>query len=147
MAGKFVAKVLVFYLKDEKPLLLVLKRSASSSAPGLGDLPGGKIEDHESLEEGAKREVQEETGLCLEALHHLCSYTMPHPSGIAKTEHLFYANTHAQEITINPDEHSAYEWITLDCIEASKIHPVTFENIRAQHNQIDLLLKRLYVLD
>ncbi|MGE0010163.1 MAG: NUDIX hydrolase [Candidatus Babeliales bacterium] len=142
MLAKTVAKILIFYLKDEKPLLLVLTRSASSSAPGLGDLPGGKIEDHESIEEGAKREVIEETGLCLQELHSICSYTMPHPSGIDKIEHLFCAISDIKDIRLNPDEHSEYDWITLDYLSASKIHPVTLGAIKDQISSIeDMLLK------
>lgn len=140
---KLVGKVLVFYLDNQNPLLLVLQRSIHSSAPGLGDLPGGKIEINESVERGTIREVKEETGLTLKKLHLLTSYDMPHLSGIIKTEYLFYAVSNTQEILINPEEHGSFRWITLEEIEQGAIHPCTLQAILAQEQQIQELLKPL----
>jgi 8-oxo-dGTP pyrophosphatase MutT (NUDIX family) len=53
-------KVLLF---DESGRLLLQKR-----ADGIWDLPGGIVELGESLEEAAKREVVEETGLVIQDL-------------------------------------------------------------------------------
>ena len=48
---------------------LILKRSTKSSFdPGLWDLPGGKLEYGEKLEETLIREVKEETGLTIKVL-------------------------------------------------------------------------------
>jgi len=57
------AKVVV---RDEKGRCLLLKRSMSSRGnPGRWDLPGGKMEVWENLEQGLLREVAEETGLTI----------------------------------------------------------------------------------
>jgi len=54
-------KVLVF---DNEGRCLVLKRSmASKGNPGKWDFPGGKVDPGETLDEAARREVLEETGL------------------------------------------------------------------------------------
>lgn len=48
---------------------LILKRSVKSSFdPGLWDLPGGKLEYGERLEDTLIREVKEETGLAIKVL-------------------------------------------------------------------------------
>ncbi len=61
------AKVVVH---DGEGRCLLLKRSISSREnPGKWDLPGGKIEIGEKLEEGLLREVAEETGLTISLLH------------------------------------------------------------------------------
>jgi 8-oxo-dGTP diphosphatase len=57
------AKVVIL---DEKGRCLLLKRSMSSRGnPGKWDLPGGKVDVGENLEQGLLREVAEETGLTI----------------------------------------------------------------------------------
>lgn len=54
-------KVLVV---DGEGRCLVLKRSmASKGNPGMWDFPGGKVDRGEALDDAARREVLEETGL------------------------------------------------------------------------------------
>jgi len=43
--------------------ILICQRTPSGLLGGLWEFPGGKVEDGESLEEAAKREVLEETGV------------------------------------------------------------------------------------
>ncbi len=120
--------------------MLVLTRSSYSSAPELGDLPGGKIESSESVKQGAKREVQEETGLILKAIHPLTVHELQHPSGFTKIEYLFYAIVDTQEISVNPQEHSSFKWIPLEELEHSKIHPLTLKAILLKQQHITKLL-------
>ena len=57
------AKVVV---RDGEGHCLLLKRSMSSKGnPGKWDLPGGKVDAGENLEQGLLREVAEETGLTI----------------------------------------------------------------------------------
>lgn len=57
-------KVVVF---DSEGRCLVLQRSmASKGNPGKWDFPGGKVDAGEALDDAARREVLEETGLEIE---------------------------------------------------------------------------------
>ena len=43
--------------------ILLCKRNNQGSFPGMWSIPGGKLEDNESTQEGAKREFFEETAV------------------------------------------------------------------------------------
>lgn len=62
MSDLFQIAVSAFIIRDEK--LLLLKRGEDDDfLPGYWEVPGGKVEDNESIEEGVIRETQEEAGL------------------------------------------------------------------------------------
>lgn len=48
--------------------LLLCKRNNTGSFPGMWSIPGGKLEDNETTQEGAKREFFEETSLNIDDL-------------------------------------------------------------------------------
>ena len=68
------AAATVAFILNEKEELLVCRR-AKEPAKGTLDLPGGFIDMHETAEEGVAREVEEETGLRVEAADYL--FTIP----------------------------------------------------------------------
>lgn len=50
-----------FYIKDNK--VICLKTKDTNLKPGFIDIPGGKIEENETMEQAVIREFKEETGL------------------------------------------------------------------------------------
>ena len=50
-----------FYIKDNK--VIALKLNENNKNAGFWDIPGGKIEDNETMEEAVIREFKEEAGL------------------------------------------------------------------------------------
>ena len=66
MARKPFALSAKVVIRDEEGRCLLLKRSMISRGnPGRWDLPGGKVDAGEDLEQGLLREVVEETGLTI----------------------------------------------------------------------------------
>jgi len=101
------AKVVV---RDEKGRCLLLKRSMSSKGnPGKWDLPGGKVDVGENLEQGLLREVAEETGL---------SISLQRVLGAAESESptkrvaylIFEGSVDSGQVHLS-DEHDDFTWV------------------------------------
>lgn len=60
------------FILDGHDRLLVVRR-AKEPAKGTLDLPGGFCDMHETVEEGMRREIQEETGLLIDRMEYLFS--------------------------------------------------------------------------
>lgn len=60
------------FILNENDELLVCRR-ANDPAKGTLDLPGGFVDYNETLEECVKREIREETGICVKSLRYFFS--------------------------------------------------------------------------
>ncbi|MDB5260457.1 MAG: 7,8-dihydro-8-oxoguanine triphosphatase [Candidatus Nomurabacteria bacterium] len=108
---------------NEKNQILIVRESDSykdGSQVGKWDVPGGRINPDETLEEALRREVKEETNLILK------SYTLLDVHDTFANKHnekwhivrLFYI-TKCEEGIINlSKDHDAYDWVDVDKITA-----------------------------
>ena len=97
---------------------------------GHWDLPKGKIEGDETLEQTALRELQEEAGIAAvlvpgfeQAIHYIFS----DKDGLLvnKTATFFLGEGSSEEITLS-HEHSDYKWLPIE----DAVKKVTYENAR-----------------
>lgn len=104
---KYVAKVVIF---NDDGKVLLLKRKKNQKYPERWDLPGGHLVQGEEWEEGARREVKEETNLLVTDLEKV------HQDG--KNQ---YYKTHRFDGTIFDNkelpEHDEYIWIEAEKID------------------------------
>ncbi len=120
---------------NDKKEALVLKRSVEESMyPSMWDTPGGTLEDGEDPMVGARREVQEETGLIVDDLD-LLSYTSN--VDVSKDTQfirlIFMASYGEGTVILDPNEHQDYQWIGLErihTIETVDYLPKVIEQIR-----------------
>jgi len=103
----------IAYRKDKKIyLLMILDRF------GYWTFPKGKVEEGESLEKTAIREVKEETGIDVEIKKYIgethYNYTNLEKQNIEKTVHWYLAEARSYDISSSYGEITRAEWIDLE---------------------------------
>ena len=102
-------------IRNEKGEFLLLRRSENShSNPGKWDLPGGKLDREEILEEAVVREVWEETGISIVPgeIAGYVTFELPEKRVIA----IVYDGGYVIADVKLSYEHTEYSWISLDKI-------------------------------
>lgn len=98
------------FIHDGEGRCLLLKRSMSSKGnPGKWDLPGGKVDAGENLEQGLLREVAEETGLTISLQHVLGAAESESP--IKRVAYLIFEGLVASGQVRLSSEHDDYAWV------------------------------------
>ncbi|MFO7807217.1 MAG: nucleotide exchange factor GrpE [Candidatus Moraniibacteriota bacterium] len=112
---EMVLTIKAVVVRDEREVLL-LKRSKDQVNPGKYDLPGGRLEEGETIEEALKREVAEETGLEVEMGDILKATEFPKENKHFKEEKRglrFIAYYKSGEVKLS-EEHEDFEWVSFD---------------------------------
>lgn len=109
-----VVDVLVFRRVQKGWQVLVLRRGAGTRCPGSWEMVHGKVNDGETLEAAARRELHEETGLKAESLF---SITM-HPFYLVPRQTVQIAAVFAAVVpgdapVVCGDEHDKHGWVTV----------------------------------
>ena len=111
---RIVTKTLVFNQAGQ--VLLLVRSDDDDHRPGEYDLPGGKVEDGESIEAGAARELEEEAGIVVEPMALRLTYGVTSFSEADKLNRVklaFIVHSAQSDITLS-HEHQAYSWENLD---------------------------------
>lgn len=74
----FVTVDAVIFKEAGNDCHILLIQRKNDPFKGMWALPGGFVDEHEDLEEAAKRELQEETGLNIKQLSQLGAYGKPY---------------------------------------------------------------------
>jgi len=109
--------------------LLLCKRNNEGSFPGMWSIPGGKLEEDETTQEGAKREFFEETAVDIDDKEITFIGVIPrHTRDGKKIKGLMYVYLLEVENCIEPDlvnaidgeEHTDWGYFTLDEVTLEK---------------------------
>lgn len=114
-------------IRNDKGEFLLLKRSENSNTnPGKWDLPGGKLEREEILEEAVVREVWEETGITIVPgdIAGYVTFELPEKRVIA----IVYDGGYIASDVKLSHEHTEYSWTPLDKILEMDTLPPYFKD-------------------
>src|SRR3972149_10863004 len=112
------------FIIDTEKKLLVLKRSNSKVYNEYWDVPGGKLEQTDTLLSGITREIKEETGLKLKRI--LAILTTTKFMGISKDKPIGFRNIYLCETSgkvVLSEEHSEYKWVSVKEIDKKQFPP------------------------
>ncbi len=106
-----------------KKLFLAKRADTKKFLPGLLELPGGHMDFGEDLTTGLKREIKEEFDMTLRVGDPFAAFTYENKIKGSHTVEVIYFAQFVQpldEITLNPEDHSEYKWLTVEEITNRK---------------------------
>ena len=110
---------------DQQGRVLIIRRDNSTHGQDEWCLPGGKVDYGDTVQESARRELQEETGLdCPEPLFLFYQDSLPYFDGGMHCINLYLECPCFGEVRLN-QESSQYAWIGRDELDA---HDLAFRN-------------------
>ncbi len=105
----------VIFLKTGEELKILLVKRKKEPFKDSWALPGGFLEDEERLEEGAKRELREETGLVVSKLEQLHTFGTPGRDPRGRTISIcFFGEISSEETVKAGDDAADAQWFTLN---------------------------------
>jgi 8-oxo-dGTP diphosphatase len=115
-----MSKQVKIIIQNNEGKYLLIKRVDKEKIEHFGnwECPGGKLEDGESFEDAAIREVKEETNLEIE---HVKVVKKLNKDG-ETIAIVFLGKSLTKEVIVS-DEHSDYDWFTYE--ELKKLEPIT----------------------
>ena len=110
--------------------ILVVRRSPDDYMGGIFELPGGGVDEGETIEETVKREALEETGLQVIAI--LSMYEgFDYEKSTKKVRQLnFLVDALGDEVKLELSEHDAFEWIGEEDLDNYPMTPEMRKSIK-----------------
>lgn len=99
----------VAVINQDKKILILERGPTAPWMPGRYCLPGGRLEDNESLVECAARELAEETNIIISDNKDLFPLTIRYCSEYSKI--IFHISLHNPVVFLNW-EHDSYAWVS-----------------------------------
>ena len=125
----------VFYKASSEKLKILLVERKNEPFKDAWALPGGFLEDEEPLEEGAKRELKEETGLQIFEVYQLKAFGNPGRDPRGRTISIaFWGEVFSEEKVEGSDDAKDAKWFDLE----------NLPELAFDHKQIIEFAKKVY---
>ncbi len=115
---KIVVGIAVVFNKK----ILILRRKTDDFLGGYWEIPGGKLEKNETLEEAANRELAEETGLIATSLKiTVGGFEYQTKSGTTEQINLLADVDETNVDSIKLLEHDSFAWVAINDLDQYKL--------------------------
>jgi dihydroneopterin triphosphate diphosphatase len=116
MAKKRLIDLYAYRMNGGEPEFLLFKRAGGKIYEGQWRMIGGKVQPDETYWEGALRELREETGLTPKKLWTIPSVNTFYEHKTDSVHHIpaFAAELSEDQTPVLDDEHSRFEWFSLE---------------------------------
>lgn len=115
--------------------ILVIKRAGDEThLENLWDVPGGRFDYEEVPEKGLKREVQEESGLEIEVIQPVKSWTFLRDNGEQVFGTTFLCEPEDMEVELG-DEHTDFQWTEKEDLDELPMHDELREGLKIAHEK------------
>lgn len=112
--------------------LLVLRRAAHEPMGGLYELPGGTVDEGETMDGALVREVFEETALYIRQINDLVTmFDFFSRDNVAGRNYVYTVETEPGEVVIDPEEHDDYQYVSLDELSTYPLTENALKSIQA----------------
>jgi mutator protein MutT len=120
---------------NEKGLILLIKRAGDEThLENLWDVPGGRFEHGEKPQQGLKREVMEESGLEVEVMDPVTSWTFMRDNGEQVFGTTFLCEPEGLEVELG-DEHTDFQWVEKKELDDLPMHDELREGLKKTHEE------------
>jgi ADP-ribose pyrophosphatase YjhB (NUDIX family) len=122
--------VVLFSMFEQKPVVLLIERG---DHPHIGEwaLPGGFLNEQESCESAAARELFEETGISDIDLEQLVTVSTPHRDVRGWTvSNCFFAVIESPEKADGGDDAASAQWFTIDYAAAGDSYEMILKSLK-----------------
>ena len=97
------------FIEKNGKFLLVKREKNNVQAPGIWEIPGGRLKEGEIPVEGLKREVKEETGIIVKAVMPFSTRHFTRSDGQIVDLIIYYAKAQKGKVKLST-EHAEYIW-------------------------------------
>ncbi|MBI2663237.1 NUDIX domain-containing protein [Candidatus Woesearchaeota archaeon] len=113
---KFIVVLTAIVLHPDNTRILIVKRKEDEEIHGgKWMLPGGKLEEDESLFDALKREILEETGIEIEnEKEYINDYIFERPTGELTLGMTFLIRAINDDVKLNMKEYDDFAWIATE---------------------------------